>query len=123
MFDVFIIFNSQGRSKGMAVVHFQRTDDALEARRKYDGKIIDGRKCSLIYVLWRNWTCGIVGKPLKIELIVDPPVVKPKSLAERISNPRPPVPYVFVHCLSYISLQSKFTQETALPRNLLHDNK
>lgn len=43
--EVFLIYNSQGRSKGMAVVAFQRSGDAAVARAKYDGKFIDGRKC------------------------------------------------------------------------------
>lgn len=42
--DVFMIFNSQGRTKGMAVVTFQRAGDANIARAKYDGKIVDGRE-------------------------------------------------------------------------------
>ena len=29
----------------MAVVTFQRPGDALAAQAKYDGKIVDGRKC------------------------------------------------------------------------------
>ena len=31
----------------MAVVNFQRSGDAAEARRQYNGKIIDGRKFRL----------------------------------------------------------------------------
>ncbi|EIW78353.1 hypothetical protein CONPUDRAFT_167377 [Coniophora puteana RWD-64-598 SS2] len=51
--EVFMIYNSQGRSKGMAVVAFQRAADAQVARQRYDGKYIDGRR------------------PIKIEIIVD----------------------------------------------------
>ncbi|KAH7919047.1 hypothetical protein BV22DRAFT_1041269 [Leucogyrophana mollusca] len=51
--EVFLIYNSQGRSKGMAVVAFQRSGDAAVARAKYDGKFIDGRR------------------PIKIEIVVD----------------------------------------------------
>ena len=43
--DAFIVYNSQGRSKGMAVVSFQRSTDAALARTKYNGKIVDGREC------------------------------------------------------------------------------
>ncbi|KAI9567532.1 hypothetical protein HD554DRAFT_2107846 [Boletus coccyginus] len=43
--EAFLIYNPQGRSKGMAVVSFQRSGDAAVARAKYDGKFIDGRKC------------------------------------------------------------------------------
>ncbi|KAH7910264.1 hypothetical protein BJ138DRAFT_130302 [Hygrophoropsis aurantiaca] len=51
--EAFLIHNSQGRSKGMAVVVFQRRGDAAVARAKYDGKFIDGRR------------------PIKIEIVVD----------------------------------------------------
>ncbi|KAF7360351.1 mRNA export protein mlo3 [Mycena venus] len=51
--ESFLIYNSQGKSKGMAVVVFQRPGDAAIARQKYDGKIVDGRR------------------PLKIEVIVE----------------------------------------------------
>lgn len=40
--ESFLIYNSAGRSKGMAVVTFQRPGDAAAARAKYDGKIVDG---------------------------------------------------------------------------------
>ncbi|KAF6745400.1 hypothetical protein DFP72DRAFT_51299 [Ephemerocybe angulata] len=51
--DCFLIFNSQGNSKGMAVVSFAKTTDAASAKAKYHGKIVDGRK------------------PLKIEIVTD----------------------------------------------------
>ncbi|KAH8987825.1 hypothetical protein EDB92DRAFT_1874310 [Lactarius akahatsu] len=75
--DMFIIYNSQGRSKGMAVVTFQRATDAVSARSKYDGKVIDGKH------------------KLKIELVTDsdeplPEVVKEQpSLLSRIAGTRP----------------------------------
>lgn len=40
--EAFVIYNSQGLSKGMAVVSFHRPGDAAIARQKYNGKIIDG---------------------------------------------------------------------------------
>ncbi|KAF9073058.1 hypothetical protein BDP27DRAFT_1260678 [Rhodocollybia butyracea] len=42
--ESFLIYNSQGKSKGMAVVVFQRPGDAAVARTKYDGKFVDGRR-------------------------------------------------------------------------------
>ncbi|KAJ7683033.1 hypothetical protein B0H17DRAFT_942367 [Mycena rosella] len=51
--ESFLIYNSHGKSKGMAVVAFQRPGDAAIARAKYDGKIVDGRR------------------PIKIEVIVE----------------------------------------------------
>ncbi|KIJ27584.1 hypothetical protein M422DRAFT_190853, partial [Sphaerobolus stellatus SS14] len=73
VFDVFIVYNSQGRSKGMAVVHFQRAGDAIEARRSYNGKILDGHR------------------PLKIELIVDQ-ALKGKPVSANIPSQTPAVP-------------------------------
>ncbi|EAU89565.1 hypothetical protein CC1G_02454 [Coprinopsis cinerea okayama7 len=51
--ESFLVYNSQGKSKGMAMVWFVRSGDAAIARAKYDGKIVDGRR------------------PIKIEIIVD----------------------------------------------------
>ncbi|KAJ3550874.1 hypothetical protein NM688_g4981 [Phlebia brevispora] len=70
--DSFIVYNSQGNSKGMAIVTFQRREDAMAARKKYNGKIIDGRR------------------PIKIEIVKDeddaskPPPAAPPSLLQRI---------------------------------------
>lgn len=46
--EAFIVHNSQGLSKGMAVVVFHRAEDAAIARQKYNGKIIDGSKYSWV---------------------------------------------------------------------------
>jgi len=72
--EAFIVYNSQGKSKGMAVVAFQRASDAAVARAKYNGKIVDGRR------------------PIRIEIIKDEdetPQAPPKapSLLERIGQP------------------------------------
>ncbi|KAJ7634845.1 hypothetical protein FB45DRAFT_743001 [Roridomyces roridus] len=61
--ESFLIYNSQGKSKGMAVVAFQRPGDAVVARTKYDGKIVDGRR------------------PIKIEVIVDAASATPSAPA------------------------------------------
>ncbi|KAJ6595824.1 hypothetical protein DFH09DRAFT_1135709 [Mycena vulgaris] len=66
--ESFLIYNSQGKSKGMAVVAFQRPGDAAIARAKYDGKIVDGRR------------------PIKIEVIVE---LGP-SVPSAPSTPPPP---------------------------------
>ncbi|KAH9061105.1 hypothetical protein EDB87DRAFT_1611995 [Lactarius vividus] len=65
--EMFIIYNSQGRSKGMAVVTFQRATDAVSARSKYDGKVIDGRH------------------KLKIELVTDTDEPLPEAAKEQPS--------------------------------------
>ncbi|KAK7044684.1 Rna annealing protein [Favolaschia claudopus] len=49
--ESFLIYNSQGKSKGMAVVVFQRPGDAAIARQKFDGKIVDGRRPIKIEVI------------------------------------------------------------------------
>lgn len=40
--EVLMVYNSQGKSRGMAVVAFARPGDAAVARAKYNGKIVDG---------------------------------------------------------------------------------
>ena len=42
--DSFMIHNSQGGSKGMAIVTFYKTSDAHQARERYHKKVIDGRE-------------------------------------------------------------------------------
>ncbi|RDX47239.1 hypothetical protein OH76DRAFT_1406127 [Lentinus brumalis] len=78
--DVFMVYNSQGNSRGMAIVSFTRQGDAAVARAKYNGKIVDGRR------------------PIKIEIITDDddarrpapaPAPAPPSLLNRISPPTP----------------------------------
>ncbi|KAI0350867.1 hypothetical protein OH77DRAFT_1524555 [Trametes cingulata] len=77
--DVFMVYNSQGRSRGMAVVTFARPGDAAVARAKYNGKIVDGRR------------------PIKIEIVVDedevqkaaPPAAAMPSLLARLSPAKP----------------------------------
>ncbi|KAL1695791.1 hypothetical protein GGG16DRAFT_108962 [Schizophyllum commune] len=72
--DVFLVYNSQGHSKGMAIVAFQRKGDAAVARAKYHGKVVDGRR------------------PILIEIIVDDDAPSaaapagPPSLIERIGG-------------------------------------
>lgn len=43
-----MVYNNQGKSRGMAVVTFTRPGDAAVARTKYNGKIVDGREFSFI---------------------------------------------------------------------------
>ncbi|KAF7325743.1 RNA annealing protein [Mycena kentingensis (nom. inval.)] len=71
--DSFIVYNSQGNSKGMAVVHFQRAEDAQRARQKYDGRVVDGRR------------------PLRIQVILDgdeapTQPTRPPTLFERMEG-------------------------------------
>ncbi|KAI0822937.1 hypothetical protein BC628DRAFT_625624 [Trametes gibbosa] len=76
--DVFMIYNSQGNPRGMAVVTFVRAGDAAVARAKYNGKFVDNRR------------------PIKIEIIVDeddvqrvpPPPPGVPSLLERLGPPK-----------------------------------
>ncbi|KAF7316235.1 RNA annealing protein [Mycena indigotica] len=51
--ELFVIYNSQGLSKGMAVVSFQRPGDARKAQERFSGSMIDGRR------------------PIRIQIIVD----------------------------------------------------
>ncbi|KZP27037.1 hypothetical protein FIBSPDRAFT_918035 [Athelia psychrophila] len=74
--EAFIIYNSQGRSKGMAVITFVRPGDAAVAREKYDGKYVDQKR------------------PIKIEIITDgvpkapsaPVPTGPRTLLSRLGG-------------------------------------
>lgn len=65
-----MVYNSQGKSKGMAIVMFQRPGDAAVAQKKYHGKIVDAR-------MFRSSLCSYylltldLGRPIKIEIMVD----------------------------------------------------
>lgn len=50
--ESFMVYNSQGKSKGMAIVVFQRPGDAAVAQKKYHGKIVDARmfQCSSLLI-------------------------------------------------------------------------
>ncbi|KAI0261664.1 hypothetical protein BC834DRAFT_895358 [Gloeopeniophorella convolvens] len=69
MKDVFLIYNNQGRSKGMAVVTFQRPTDAGLARTKYNGKVIDGRH------------------KIKIEIVTDSDELPPRLFQDQAPGP------------------------------------
>lgn len=94
--ESFLVYNSQGKSKGMAVVSFARPGDAMLAKQKYDGKVVDGSKL-FMSMLCMNVDLRryfISGRPLKIEIITEgtqvlgptgPPATL--SLLNRIGNP------------------------------------
>jgi len=67
--DMFIIYNNQARSKGMAIVTFHRPTDAGVARAKYDGKVIDGKH------------------KLKIELVADSEELSQQAIKEQPKGP------------------------------------
>ncbi|KAF9495021.1 hypothetical protein BDN71DRAFT_1392389 [Pleurotus eryngii] len=75
--EVVLVYNDQGKSKGLAIVSFQKTTDAAVARTKYHGKIVDGRR------------------PIKVEIIVDgdsqpsPSTPTAPSLFSRLAPPPP----------------------------------
>ncbi|KAH0578290.1 hypothetical protein H2248_003916 [Termitomyces sp. 'cryptogamus'] len=95
--ECFLVYNSQGNSKGMAVVSFARPSDAMLAKQKYDGKVVDGSKppimMGITMILRQSFFTS--GRPLKIELITEgtqlygaqtgPPPTP--SLLNRIGNP------------------------------------
>ncbi|KAK1228124.1 hypothetical protein PQX77_008859 [Marasmius sp. AFHP31] len=70
--DSFVIYNSAGKSKGMAVVSFQRPGDALVAQGKYDGKFVDGRR------------------PIKIEIISDTRTILSSTTSTPVATPPQP---------------------------------
>ncbi|GLB44018.1 putative RNA recognition motif containing protein [Lyophyllum shimeji] len=97
--ESFLIYNSQGRSKGMAVVSFQRPGDAAVARAKYDGKIVDGRRPLKIEIITDGTTAAMGPPPvpsllnrLGVNGTADKPVAKGVALPTqpRSQNARPP---------------------------------
>ncbi|KAF4583439.1 hypothetical protein EYR38_002190 [Pleurotus pulmonarius] len=75
--EVVLVYNNQGKSKGLAIVSFQKTTDAAVARTKYHGKIVDGRR------------------PIKVEIIVDgdlQPSPLPPTAPSLFSRLAPPPP-------------------------------
>ncbi|KAI0631277.1 hypothetical protein C8Q77DRAFT_198207 [Trametes polyzona] len=72
--DVTLHYDSQGRSKGVAAVHFQRRGDGTKAYQQYNNRLIDGKR------------------PMKIEIIIDPSKPAPAaSLAARVAPAPAPV--------------------------------
>ncbi|KAH9932903.1 uncharacterized protein B0H18DRAFT_984537 [Fomitopsis serialis] len=61
-------YDAQGRSKGVAAVHFQKLGDGTKAFQQYNNRLIDGKR------------------PMKIEIVVDPSrPAPPASLAARVA--------------------------------------
>ncbi|KAF9078822.1 hypothetical protein BDP27DRAFT_30155 [Rhodocollybia butyracea] len=72
--EVTLHYDSNGRSKGTASVHFQRKGDGTKAFQQYNNRLIDGRR------------------PMKIEIVYDPTRVAPgPSLASRVAPAAPVV--------------------------------
>ncbi|KAF8549602.1 hypothetical protein OG21DRAFT_1421030 [Imleria badia] len=68
--EVTLHYDSAGRSKGIAAVHFQRKGDGTKAYQQYNNRLIDGKR------------------PMKIEIIVDPARPAPaQSLVSRVAPP------------------------------------
>ncbi|KAH9947532.1 hypothetical protein B0H21DRAFT_738432 [Amylocystis lapponica] len=72
--EVTLHYDSQGRSKGVAAVHFQRRGDGTKAFQQYNNRLIDGKR------------------PMKIEIVLDPSRPAPSaSLVSRVA-PAPVAP-------------------------------
>ncbi|ETW78089.1 hypothetical protein HETIRDRAFT_411258 [Heterobasidion irregulare TC 32-1] len=68
--EVTLHYDSAGRSKGVASVHFSRKGDGSKAYQQYNNRLIDGKR------------------PMKIEVVVDPSKLPPApSLASRVAPP------------------------------------
>lgn len=65
--EVNLHFDANGKSKGVAHVHFQKKGDGTKAYNQYNNRLIDGKR------------------PMKIEIILDPARVAPPSLASRVA--------------------------------------
>jgi len=69
--ESFMVYNSQGKSKGMAIVVFQRPGDAAVAQKKYHGKIVDARMFQRSRQESYFLLTVYVGRPIRIEIMVD----------------------------------------------------
>ncbi|TFY77313.1 hypothetical protein EWM64_g6700 [Hericium alpestre] len=78
MKDLFLIYNSQGKSKGMAVVTFSRPGDAAIARAKYNNKLVDGRNRIKIEIILDSET------PAPVPTLAAP--AAPPSLLSRLGG-------------------------------------
>ncbi|KIY47361.1 hypothetical protein FISHEDRAFT_66083 [Fistulina hepatica ATCC 64428] len=65
--EVTLHYDSNGRSKGVAAVHFSRKGDGSKAFEQYNNRLIDGKR------------------PMKIEIVVDPSRPAPASLVSRVT--------------------------------------
>ncbi|KAK7681412.1 hypothetical protein QCA50_015504 [Cerrena zonata] len=65
--EVTLHYDSNGRSKGVAAVHFHHIGDGNKAFQQYNNRLIDGKR------------------PMKIEIVVDPTKRAPPSLVARVS--------------------------------------
>ncbi|KIM70427.1 hypothetical protein SCLCIDRAFT_149227 [Scleroderma citrinum Foug A] len=65
--EVTLHYDSAGRSKGVAAIHFQKKGDGTRAFQQYNNRLIDGKR------------------PMKIEIVVDPSRPAPQSLASRVA--------------------------------------
>ncbi|KAF7714686.1 Uncharacterized protein PECH_008283 [Penicillium ucsense] len=74
---VMLTYNQNGTSRGIASIIFNKADTAAKAAKELNGLNVDGR-------------------PMKIEVVFDasfaPPVVPPKSLADRVAHKPQPKP-------------------------------
>ncbi|GBE88613.1 hypothetical protein BKA93DRAFT_801971 [Sparassis latifolia] len=103
--DVFLVYNSQAKSKGMAVVTFQRPGDAAVARQKYNGKIVDGKR------------------PIKIEVVIDedqrpqaaPAKPQAPSLLQRLGAVVPPLARPAAAPILRSPIQKRGPQQAATP--------
>ncbi|TRM63628.1 hypothetical protein BD626DRAFT_494900 [Schizophyllum amplum] len=64
---VMIHYDAGGRSKGIAVVNFQRAGDGNKAYQQYNNRLIDGKR------------------PMKVEIVFDPSRPATQSLVQRVA--------------------------------------
>ncbi|KAJ3509228.1 hypothetical protein NLJ89_g5334 [Agrocybe chaxingu] len=90
--ESFLVYNSQGRSKGMAIVTFQRPGDAAIAQAKYDGRVVDGRRAIKIELMVDKSSVPLSGPPPTLTLLnrLAPAPTPPNGVAPSTSTPTAP---------------------------------
>ncbi|KAG8996988.1 hypothetical protein FRB90_012602 [Tulasnella sp. 427] len=73
--DVTCVYTKQGQSTGMSIVRFKQAQHAHDARRMYNGKVVDQQR------------------PIKVEIIGEPlPTHVPMNATQKAQPPPPPQP-------------------------------
>ncbi|TCD70710.1 hypothetical protein EIP91_002086 [Steccherinum ochraceum] len=100
--EVCLIYNSAGKSKGMAIVEFTRKEDARLARQKYNNRVIDERRPIYIDIIGGDDVAPL--PPPKPEI---PSLLQRIGLDASKAPPPPPVNGVKTQGMSNIAARKQ----------------
>ncbi|CAA7269978.1 unnamed protein product [Cyclocybe aegerita] len=119
--ESFLVYNSQGRSKGMAVVVFQRPGDAAIAQAKYDGRVVDGRRAIKIELMVDKGSLPSFGSPPIPTLLNRLAPAPTPSNGVVLSTPTPNAPRAPVR--SQIQSSAPIVKPAAIPPRRIKQKK